>query len=655
MRKLGVSILTFVCLVWAQANQPGGRITYQLSLQESEDEKKSKDLVEYIKANYTKHEFLIPMRDGVRLFTSVYTPKDASQQFPIMINRTPYTVAPYGIDNYRTNLGPSEKFAREGFIFVYQDVRGKGRSEGQFVHVRPHIPNKKSPKDFDESSDTYDTVDWLVKKIPNNSGKAGIYGVSYPGFYAANGAIDAHPAMKASSPQAPVTEWFVGDDFRHNGALFLAHAFRFFSAFGQDIRPSNEPGSPNVTPFKYGTPDGYEFYLKTGPLQNFDERFFHGKIEYWKELIDNDTYSAYWQARNLRQYMKAVKPAVMTVGGWFDAEDLFGALRLYGAAEEQSPGANNIVVMGPWIHGGWSRGDGDRLGPVPFNSKTAEFYRDDIEFPFFLFYLKGKGNTKLPEAYMFETGRNEWHKHGEWPPKAAKPRTFYLRESSKLTTATPTGSDDAFDEYVSDPNKPVPFMSDIQQNMATTYMVEDQRFASSRTDVMVYQTEPLETELRVAGPQKITLYVSTSGTDSDWVVKLIDVYPADFPDTEVPALRPGQAQSSTDRVVKMGGYQQLVRGEPFRGKFRLSFSKPEPFTPGKVEKIEFELPDVYHAFRRGHRLMVHVQSSWFPLVDRNPQKFLKISEARAEDFQKATQRIYRSAKSASSMQLLVLE
>jgi len=410
-----------------------------------------------------------------------------------------------------------------------------------------------------------------------------------------------------------------------------------------------------VMPFKYGTPDGYEFYLKTGPLQNFDEKFFRGKIEYWKELIDNDTYSPYWQARNIRQYMKSVKPAMMTVGGWFDAEDLFGALRLYSSTEKQSPGAQNMVVMGPWVHGGWARGDGDHLGPVPFNSKTAEFYRDNIEFPFFLFHLKGKGEPKLPEAYVFETGRNEWHKHDEWPPKAATPKTFYLSAGGKLAPEAPAASTAAFDEYVSDPDKPVPFMSDIQQNMAATYMVEDQRFASSRTDVLVYQTEPLENDLRVAGPLKVTLHVSTSGTDSDWVVKLIDVYPPDFPDADPPPLGPGQTQTSTDRVVKMGGYQQLVRGEPFRGKFRRSFEKPEPFTPGKVEKIEFELPDIYHAFRRGHRLMVHVQSSWFPLVDRNPQKFLKISEARTDDFQKATQRVYRSEPHASSVSLPVLE
>jgi uncharacterized protein len=621
------------------------------------EQRAANELRVYIKANYTKHEFLIPMRDGVRLFTSVYTPKSTVEAYPLLLNRTPYTVAPYGIDDYRANLGPSEKFAREGFIFVYQDVRGKGRSEGQFVHVRPHNPNKKSPKDTDESSDTYDTVDWLLKHVPNHNGKAGIYGISYPGFYAAHGAIDAHPAMKASSPQAPVSEWFIGDDFRHNGALFLAHAFRFLSAFGQDIRPTGEPGAPSTMPFNYATPDSYDFYLRTGPLQNFDERYFHGKIEYWKELIENDTYSPYWQSRNLRAYMKDVKPAVMTVGGWFDAEDLFGALRLYGAIEKQNPGSNNMLVMGPWVHGGWSRGQGERLGHVPFNSKTSEYYRDNIEFPFFLYHLKGKGEPKLPEAYMFETGRNEWHKHEHWPPKEAAPKTLYFAPAGKLAPQPPeSGSAEAFDEYISDPNKPVPYMGEITQSMNVTYMVADQRFASSRPDVLVYQTEPLQGDLRVAGPLKITLYVSTTGTDSDWVVKLIDAYPGDFPDPEPDPEKPAPPpQPLAAPEMRMGGYQQLVRGEPFRGKFRNSFEKPQPFTPGEVEKVEFELPDVYHAFRRGHRLMIHVQSSWFPLVDRNPQKFMKIAEARTEDFQKATQRVYRNGRTASSVQMLVLE
>ncbi|HYO84694.1 MAG TPA: CocE/NonD family hydrolase [Bryobacteraceae bacterium] len=618
----------------------------------TEAEKKAKELSDYIRASYTKHEAMVPMRDGVRLFTSVYAPKGTTEQYPVLLNRTPYTVAPYGVDNYRAKLGHSEKYAREGFIFVYQDVRGKGRSEGQFVHVRPHNPGRKSPADTDESTDTYDTVEWLLKHF-RTSGSVGMYGISYPGFYAAHGAIDAHPAMKAVSPQAPVSEWFIGDDFRHNGALFLAHAFRFLSAFGQNIRPTGEPGAPSAVPFNYATPDGYEFYLRTGALQNFDERFFKGGIDYWKELIENDTYSPYWQARNLRQYLKGVKPAVMTVGGWFDAEDLFGALRVYEAIEKQSPGAKNSIVMGPWHHGGWAGAKGDRLGAVRFGSNTSNFYLDEIEFPFFLFHLKGKGNGNLAEAWMFETGRNEWHRHETWPPRESRPTTLYFGPGGKLDSQVPVASADAFDEYTSDPNKPVPYLGEITQNMDPTYMLADQRFASTRPDVLVYQTEPLDSDLRVAGPIKVNLHVSTTGSDSDFVVKVIDVYPGDFPDVE---LLPGLRQQPGDVIPmrRMGGYQQLVRGEPFRGKFRNSFEKPEPFTPGRVEKIEFELPDIYHAFRRGHRIMVHVQSSWFPLVDRNPQKFMKISDAKADDFGKATQRVYRSGQTASRVQLQVL-
>lgn len=599
---------------------------------------------EYVKANYTKYEFLVPMRDGVRLFTSVYVPKDSSKQYPILLMRTPYTVAPYGIDNYRQSLGPgrSDKFVREGFIFAYQDVRGKGRSEGVFVHVRPHIPAKRGPKDVDESSDTYDTIDWLVKNVANNNGRVGMYGISYPGFYAAAGAVEPHPALKATSPQAPVTEWFIGDDFRHNGVLFLAHAFRFLSFFG---RPPSEPQTIPLGTFEMGTPDGYDFYLRTGPLQNFDEKYFRGRIAFWKELLENDTYSEFWTSRDIRRHMKALKPAMMTVGGWFDAEDLYGALRLYEAAEKQSPGAINTLVMGPWTHGSWSGADGSRVGSVSFASNTAKFFQEEIEFPFFLHHLKGKGEgAKLPEAYMFETGRNEWHRMDVWPPRTGAVKTLYFHAGGKLRWEPPQETGEVFDEYISDPNKPVPYIGGIAQGMNGDYMVEDQRFATSRTDVLAFETEPLEEDVRVAGPLKATLHVSTTGTDSDFVVKLIDVYPGDAPDP-----------SPNPQNVRMGGYQQLVRGEPFRGKFRKSFEKPEPFTPGKRDKVEFELPDVFHTFRRGHRIMIHVQSSWFPLADRNPQKFMRIHEARAEDFQKATQRVFRSAAAPSGLTLTVLK
>jgi len=596
--------------------------------------------LEFIRANYTKTEFQIPMRDGVRLFTSIYAPKDKSQPFPIMLLRTPYWVGPYGEDNYRDNLGPSEKMAREMFIFVYQDVRGRGRSEGTFVHVRPIVPVKRGPRDIDEATDTYDTIDWLVKNIPNNNGRVGMWGISYPGFYAAMGAIDSHPALKATSPQAPVYDWFVGDDFHHNGVVFLAHAFGFFNSFG---RASNAWTNERKTPSPMGTPDGYQFHLDTGALANYDEKQFKGEVAFWKELIENDTLNEFWKSRVMAPYLKNVKPAVMTVGGWFDAEDVYGPVHIYHEIEKQSPGATNMLVEGPWVHGGWSRGDGDRLHHVRFDSKTSLFFRENIECPFFLYHLKGKGDgDKLPEAYVFNTGRNEWRKLDAWPPKNTAARTFFFGPAGKLSDAKPAEGGDAFDEYISDPNKPVPFFNSPVGGMTYDYMVEDQRFATSRTDVLTYQTEVLDRDFTIAGPLKATLFVSTTGTDSDFVVKLIDVYPGDF-------------QNPEGENYPMGGYQQLVRGEPFRGKFRNSFDKPEPFTPGKVEKVEFTLPDLFHTFRAGHRIMVHVQSTWYPLGDRNPQKFMKISDAKGSDFQKATQRVYRGGAATSALTVMTVE
>lgn len=608
-----------------------------------EAKKRAAERLAYIRAHYTKSEHLIPMRDGARLFTAVYTPKDRAQTYPILLNRTPYSVRPYGAGQYRDSLGHGDAYMREGFIFVYQDVRGRNRSEGEFVHVRPVIPAaKRGPKDIDESTDTYDTVDWLVKNVPNNNGRVGIFGISYPGFYAAMGAVEAHPAMKAASPQAPVTEWFMGDDFRHNGALFLTHAFNFLSTFGRGKPPEGITGWPR---FDYGTPDGYDFHLRTGALQNYDEKYFRGEVAFWKDLLENDTYSEFWKSRDPRPHLKAIRPAMLTVGGWFDAEDVFGPLRIYESAEKQSPGAMNLLVMGPWHHGAWSRPGYDRLGDIRFHQDTSKFYLEKIEFPFFLYHLKDKGEGgKLPEAHVYETGRNEWHALPAWPPREAKETVLYFTEGGRLSPAKPASTGEAFDEYISDPAKPVPFVGYITSAMTIDYMVADQRFAARRPDVLVYETEPLEQDLRVAGPLKATLHVSVTGTDADFVVKLIDVYPGSYPDNE-----PNPAG------VRMGGYQQLIRGEPFRGKFRRSLEKPEPFTPGRLDKVEFELPDVFHTFRRGHRLMVQVQSSWYPLVDRNPQKFMPVHEAKASDFVKATHRVHRSAAAPSSLTVRTLD
>ncbi len=602
-----------------------------------------------VKEAYTKYEYRIPMRDGVKLHTTVYIPKDDSQTYPMLLTRTPYSCAPYGVDKYPDKVGPGPHYQKAGYIFVSQDVRGRWMSEGVHVDMRPHIPNKKGTE-FDDSSDTFDTIEWLIKNVKGHNGKVGQWGISYPGFYTVCGMIDAHPALKASSPQAPVTDWFIGDDWHHNGALFLPHVFNFMPRFGKP-RPDPTTKYPYL-PFEHGTPDGYKFFLEMGPIKNADAKFFKGDIAFWNEVMKHPNYDDWWKARNIRQHVKNIKPAVLTVGGWFDAENLFGALETHKASEANSPPKNNSLVMGPWYHGGWNNDPGEKLGDVSFNSKTSEYYRDKIEFPFFEFHLKGKGDNAVPKAWVFETGTNVWRKFDAWPPKDAKPMPFYFRNIGVLDTdAAVKGSNfpnpldwDSPDEFVSDPAKPVPFIGKTTISMSREYMTADQRFAANRTDVLVYQTPVLDKDTTIGGPIDVELYVSTTGTDADFVVKLIDVYPDDFPD-----LVPNPTE------VKMGGYQQLVRGEPFRGKFRNSFEKPEPFKPGEVTKIKFSMPDTLHTFRPGHRIMVQVQSSWFPLVDRNPQTFTNIYTADEKDFKKATHRIYRDADHPSSVTVRVLK
>ena len=580
-----------------------------------------------VREHYTKSEYRIPMRDGTKLFTSVYAPKDDSRPYPFLLQRTPYSVAPYGVDKYADRLRPGVAFLKAGYIFVFQDVRGRWNSEGQFENMRPYIPNKKG-KEFDETSDTYDTIDWLVKNVPNNTGKAGQTGVSYPGFYTVCGMIDAHPALVASSPQAPVTDWFVGDDWHHNGCLFLPHAFNFMADFG---RPRPEPTTKfPYLKFDHGTPDGYQFFLDIGPVANADVKHLKGEAAYWNEVMKHPNYDDFWKARNVRQHVKNVKPAVLTVGGWYDAENLFGALETYKAVEAGgAPKGGNTLVMGPWDHGGWG-GAGDQLGDLRFGSKTGDYYRDKVLLPFFEHHLKGAADPNLPKAVLFETGRNQWRKFDVWPPKEAKAAEFYL-SGGKLTAAK---TDAQPMEFVSDPAKPVPHRGDIAIGMTGDYMTADQRPAARRPDVLVYTGEEVAEDFTIAGPIEVELKVSTTGTDADWVVKLIDVYPADFPDPD-----------PNPKGVKMGGYQQLIRGEPFRGKFRNSFEKPEAFEPGKAATVKFAMPDVLHTLRPGHRLMVQVQSTWFPLMDRNPQTFVdNINTAKAEDFKKQTHTVYPESK-----------
>jgi len=603
-----------------------------------------------VKEHYTKYEFRIPMRDGKLLFTAVYVPKDFSRSYPFLVTRTPYSVAPYGVDQYRKTLGPSDEFQRAGYIFVFQDVRGRNMSEGAFLEMRPHIDNKKSKDDVDDSSDMYDTVEWLLKNVPNNNGKVGIWGISYPGFYTSASIIDSHPAIKAASPEAPMTDLFMGDDAYHGGAFMLAANFGFYTFFRPQAGPTVPP--KNFRGFDYGTADGYDFFLRMGALSDAKAVYFKDPNWLWDDQVAHDTYDDYWKARNLAPHMKNIHCAVLTVGGWFDAEDLQGPFSTYAAIGRNNPGIFNGIVVGPWVHGGWARYDGNHLGSVGFASNTGQYFRRQILFPFFEQYLKGEGDAKLPVAYVFETGTNTWREYSSWPPANVESKTLYFRENGGLSFERPADAVGAADEYVSDPNKPVPFVGYPTTDVPQEYMVADQRFASSRSDVLVYRTEPLEHDVTIVGSLSPKLFVSTSGTDSDWIVKLIDVYPEDYPDDVPP-----NTAAPTDvppPSVKMAGYEQLIRGEPIRGKFRKSFERPEALAPGKVEEVDFTMPDVNHTFRRGHRIMVQVQSSWFPLVDRNPQVFENIPDAKPADFQKATERVYRSGVQASGIEVHIL-
>jgi len=597
----------------------------------------------YVRDNYTKIERQIPMRDGLKLFTAIYIPKSKDQKYPFMINRTPYTVAPYGGTMYKMTLGPSPLFLKEGFIFVYQDVRGKWMSEGQFVDVRPHVDQKKTKKDIDESSDTYDTIDWLIKNIPNNNGKAGIYGISYPGFYSAAALPGAHSGLKAVSPQAPVTDWFLGDDFHHNGAFMLADAFAFYSSFGVP-RPLPITPDKGPKPFKYPIKDNYRFYMSIGALKNVKQKYFGDTIKFWNDMMEHGTYDKFWKDMNIRPHLKDVKPAVLVVGGFFDAEDAFGALNTYQAIEKQNTKTKNSLVMGPWFHGGWARGTGASFGDIEFGQQTSTWYGQNVEFPFFMHYLKDAKNELPAEATIFVTGSNEWKKFASWPPQETETQKLYLQADGKLSFTAPQTVSASFDEYVSDPNNPVPYQDGVQERRTREYMIDDQRFAARRPDVKVYQTDILTEDMTLTGPLLADLAVSTTGTDADYVVKLIDVYPEDT-----------AAATVNPKGIIMGGYEMLVRGEVMRGKFRNSFEKPEAFVPGQVTNVKYTLPDVAHTFKKGHKIMIQVQNSWFPLVDRNPQQFMDIYHAEDKDFQKATHRIYHDQANTSSLTITVLK
>ncbi|MBU2905762.1 CocE/NonD family hydrolase [Arenibacter algicola] len=576
---------------------------------------------------YNKKEVTIPMRDGIKLHTTIYSPKDTSKKYPILMSRTPYSSRPYGSNEYKALISPNRKMMKEGNIVVYQDVRGRWNSEGVYDNMRVYIPNKKDGE-VDEASDTYDTIEWLINNVENHNGNVGIWGISYPGFYATYSLLDAHPALKAVSPQAPIGDFFF-DDFHHNGAYLLSY-WRATAVFGYI---KDQPTTEEWYSFpELGTEDQYQFFLDAGPLSNLDKYYKEDNV-FWQQLKEHPNYDDFWQKRGIIQHLENIKPAVMTVGGWFDAEDLYGPLNTYEHIEKNSSNYNTIV-MGPWSHGDWSKETKRQaIGNVYFGDDISKFYQENIETRFFNHFLKGEGaTTNLPEAYVFDTGTKEWKTFDTWPPKNTSKETYSLQRNERLgQIATREYS---FQEFISDPKKPVPYSEDIKMVFTPRkFMTDDQRFAARRPDVLIFETEPLETPLTLAGDIMAKLNVSTTGTDADWIVKVIDVYPADHKDYE-----------ETQAYLKMGNYHQMVRSEVMRGRFRNDFSKPEPFVPEEVTQVNIQLQDVFHTFKKGHKIQVQVQSTMFPYIDINPQTFVEnIFQAKPEDFQKQTHRVYNTS------------
>lgn len=580
-----------------------------------------------VSEHYNKQEVEIEMRDGVKLHTTIYSPKDTSRKYPILMSRTPYSSRPYGKDQFRSKIGPNEIMMQEGNIIVYQDVRGRWMSEGIYDNMRAYIPNK-SEDQVDEASDTYDTIEWLVNNITNNNGRVGVWGISYPGFYATYSLLDAHPALKAVSPQAPIGDFFF-DDFHHNGAYLLSY-WRATALFGYEKeKPASEAwySLPDL-----GTQDQYQFFLDAGPLSNLDHYYGEDNV-FWQQLKSHPNYDEFWQKRGIIQHLNDVKPAVMVVGGLFDAEDLYGPFETYKGIEKSGDNFS-MLVMGPWSHGDWARTKKRQaVGNVYFGDNISADYQENVETVFFNHFLKGSGDTSLdlPEAYMFDTGRKEWQSYAAWPPKETVKKSFYLNADQALgMEAGPEA-----DEFISDPKKPVPYSEDIKVGFTPRkYMTDDQRFAARRPDVLVYETEVLEEDLTLTGEVLAKLQVATTGTAADWVVKVIDVYPPDAEDYE-----------ETQDYLKMSNYHMMVRSEVMRGRFRNSFSEPEPFEPNQKTAVEIKLQDVHHTFRKGHKLQIQVQSTWFPLIDLNPQTYVEnIFLAEEGDFKKQTHKVFHDSE-----------
>ena len=586
-------------------------------------------------SNYTKRKVYITMRDGVQLYTHIYYPNDSSTKHPILLNRTPYTIAPYS-NAFNSRLYNSYwiNYLKKGYIIVQQDVRGKWMSQGTFEEVRPHNPNKQGTA-TDEASDTYDTVDWLVKNLTKSNGNVGVFGISYPGYYSTMAALSNHPAVKAVSPQAPVTDWYMGDDFHHNGAFCLMDAFSFYKSFG--IRRPAPTSTDYGSSYQITNKDNYNFYLSLGAIPNVS-KLLGDSIAFWNDLVAHPNYDQFWQQRNTRKYMYNLKPAMLVVGGNFDAEDCYGAYNLYQAIHTQSPSTTSKFVVGPWVHGGWARTDGSYLGNVRFGSNTSEWYQRNVEIPFFEQYLNNAPQQDtVAKATIYYTGTNVWKQHNTWPLHNVSYTPYYLTHTGMLITSMPTTLGKHL-SYISNPAKPVPYTQDVHTSRTREYMTDDQRFASRRPDVLVYQTDVLTTDLTLAGAIQANLKVAISTTDADFVVKVIDVFPENFTYDST-----YYTNGNKPNGYIMGGYQMLVRGEIMRGKYRNSFTTPAPFIPNQITTVPFTLPDVAHTFKKGHRIMIQVQSSWFPLMDRNPQQFLNIYKAKDADFIPSTIKIYTAS------------
>jgi len=600
-------------------------------------DKESDERADYIRDNYTKFEHKITMRDGTQLFTAVYTPNDRSKEYPIIMQRTPYRVAPYGTDRYKSRLGPDAQFEKEGFIFVFQDVRGKFLSQGTYVNMRPQDAHQRGKKAVDDATDTYDTIDWLLDNVSNNNGKVGMWGTSYPGYYTSVAGINSHKALKALSPQAPIADWFF-DDFHRNGAFVTPMAFLFFDTFDKQL---DKPQAHWPKGMDKVTPDGYDFFLKLGPLSNVNKDYFKGERPFWNELTEHPNYDDYWQARNVLPHLGRVKPATLIVGGWYDTEDLYGPLSTYQKMSKNNKKEHIKMIMGPWYHGQWNRGNGDKLGQADFGVDTSKWFQKNVLLPFFNHHLKGGDNPKLASATMFETGSNRWREFEQWPPKKTTVKRYLLGAKQRLSEQETDGV--AFSDYVSDPAKPVPHSASISRGWDKPYMVEDQRFSARRPDVLTFETPVMTDDMTIAGAIDLNLWFSTTETAADIVVKLVDVFPA--------------IDENSNKVdLDTGNRHELVRWGVIRGRFRESMSQPKPFVANQPTEVNFELYDVLHTIKRGHKLQIQIQSSMFPFIDRNPQKYVEnIFEATEQDFVRATHKIYHNAQYPSSIELKLLK